>query len=388
MITQFRVQNYKALRDVTLDLTPLHVLIGPNDSGKTSILEAIGALCRSASHGIVDAFEGPWEGQSLVWRQGEQGPFIRLAVSLKSGTMNAEYELTCSFEAQGRNVKVSRETIGRGGTPFALNARRRSTWVHESSSHVPANDDDRLVAFVRESLSGVHYYRWNPKLMALPVAPDATRRFRMEQSGFGLALLLDDILGYDRRSFDRLEDQFRQIFPQVRSIKLISEPAFKAPSDTTRPIPMLQQADGKGLYFEFESSLVSAAQVSDGLLLILAYVTLLHLPEPPRVILIEEPENGIHPKRLQDVLGILRRLVGDGTQSQVLITTHSPYVLDTFRADEVSMCRKGEDGAVTTHRLSHSKTVREQLDVFTLGEIWTAEGDEKLAAGTTSGASQ
>jgi AAA15 family ATPase/GTPase len=40
MITRFRVRNYKALRDVTLDLTPIHVLIGPNDSGKTSILEA------------------------------------------------------------------------------------------------------------------------------------------------------------------------------------------------------------------------------------------------------------------------------------------------------------------------------------------------------------
>ena len=46
MITRFQVQNYKALRDVTLDLTPMHVLIGPNDAGKTSILEAITALCR------------------------------------------------------------------------------------------------------------------------------------------------------------------------------------------------------------------------------------------------------------------------------------------------------------------------------------------------------
>ena len=43
MITRFRVQNYKALRDVTLDLTPMHVLIGPNDSGKTSVLEALAA---------------------------------------------------------------------------------------------------------------------------------------------------------------------------------------------------------------------------------------------------------------------------------------------------------------------------------------------------------
>lgn len=41
MITPFRVQNYKALRDVTLNLTPIHLLIGPNDSVKTSLLEAM-----------------------------------------------------------------------------------------------------------------------------------------------------------------------------------------------------------------------------------------------------------------------------------------------------------------------------------------------------------
>ncbi len=50
MITRFQVQNYKALRDVILDLTPMHVLIGPNDAGKTSILEAITALCRSVDY--------------------------------------------------------------------------------------------------------------------------------------------------------------------------------------------------------------------------------------------------------------------------------------------------------------------------------------------------
>lgn len=57
MMTRFRVQNYKALRDVTLDLTPIHVLIGPNDSGKTSLLESIFVCCRSFERPISDACE-------------------------------------------------------------------------------------------------------------------------------------------------------------------------------------------------------------------------------------------------------------------------------------------------------------------------------------------
>ena len=71
MIKQFRVQNYKALRDVTLKLTPIHVLIGPNDSGKTSLLEAVAALCLSVDHPLADSFLGQWEGHSLVTRDGQ-----------------------------------------------------------------------------------------------------------------------------------------------------------------------------------------------------------------------------------------------------------------------------------------------------------------------------
>ena len=66
MITRFHVQNYKALRDVTLDLTPMHVLIGPNDAGKTSILEAITALCRSVDYPLNQAFTGSWQDSDLV----------------------------------------------------------------------------------------------------------------------------------------------------------------------------------------------------------------------------------------------------------------------------------------------------------------------------------
>jgi predicted ATPase len=114
-------------------------------------------------------------------------------------------------------------------------------------------------------------------------------------------------------------------------------------------------------------------------MLVLAYLAILYSPDPPRVLLIEEPENGVHPRRLVDVLRILKELVSEQGKTQVLLTTHSPYVVDLFKPEEVTLCLKERDGAVTTHRLSESKSVREQIDIFHLGEIWTAEGDEALA---------
>jgi len=116
------------------------------------------------------------------------------------------------------------------------------------------------------------------------------------------------------------------------------------------------------------------------MLLVLAYLCLLYLPEPPRVILVEEPENGVHPARLKEVLGILQELVKGQSHTQVIMTTHSPYVLDMFKPEEVTLCTKQTDGSIAVRQLSNSKKVLDQLDVFTLGEIWTAEGDEALAA--------
>ena len=245
-----------------------------------------------------------------------------------------------------------------------------------------AEDDRRKYAnMVSTALGRLHSHRWIPSFLALPTAADSKRRFRMEPSGFGLVLCLDDITGFDVHRFLAVQERFKSLFPSVESIKLLPEPAYLAPSDDPLQVPMLGRADGKGLYFKFvgDGQPVPASQVSDGLLLVLAYLAILYLPEPPRVLLIEEPENGIHPKRLQDVLTILRDLVKEQSHTQVILTTHSPYVVDLFEPNEVTLCRKEDDGSISTHRLSDSKTVREQLDVFTLGEIWTAEGDDALA---------
>lgn len=386
MIKHFRVQNYKALRDVRLDLTPIHVLIGPNDSGKTSILEAIAALCRSVDLDLSQSFTGSWDDRSLVWQRDPQ-LLVSLGVVVSNGQPAFDYSWSCRFAPTGRQATIVHEQLG--SLSDFDNLRKAygegaETMLHRlvQGHQVVVSDDIRRGAHLaHDALTGIHYYRWHPRFLALPVAPDSSRRFRMEPSGFGLALCLDDILGYDRDLFIQLENRFKRVFPNIKSIKLLPEQAYLTPALDPTQIPQFKRAAGKGVHFQFVGSdkLVPAAQASDGMLLILAYLTILSLPQPPRVILVEEPENGIHPKRLEEITHILRDLVGEQGRSQVVLTTHSPYLVDLFGPEEVSLCRKGDDGAVTVQRLSNSRTVREQLDVFTLGEIWTAEGDDKLA---------
>lgn len=387
MITRLRVKNFKALRDVEVQLTPIHVLIGPNDSGKTSILDALAALCRSVDHNLTDAFLGSWKGTELVW-QGNFNLSVAIEVDFNDGAAVTGYAIDVMFaERTRREAVVEEETIRKGKKSLrsdvlgTLGPKIGSTRVRESESpgwKSPHKDELRAV---RSLLDGVHYYRWDPRLLALPVAPDKDRSFRMEQNGFGLALCLDDILGYKRERFAELERRFTGIFPQITAIRLSPEMGYRAPVDNPVRVTMLEQSAGKGLYFELRTGgqPVPASQISDGMLLVLAYLAVLYLPQPPRVLLVEEPENGIHPKRLCDVLGVLRELIQEQSHTQVVLTTHSPYALDLFSPEEVTLCTMEGNGEVRTTRLSESPTVMNQTDVFTLGEIWTAEGDDAIA---------
>ena len=392
MITRFHVQNYKALRDVTLDLTPVHVLIGPNDSGKTSLLQALAALCRSVEHPIASAFLGSWQGRELV-SYGASDP-ISLSVQFDDSELRTlDYGFECAFANKGRDPHIRKEYVMwqrsrnidfplfGGGTRTVVDVSVNTAVQMQLLVAQDKLEDAACAAKeVHSSLSNYAFHRWEPRFLSLPVAPDSQRKFRMDHNGFGLALCLDDILGFDRNRFGRLEDRFREIFPQVRAIRLMPEPAYRSPVNDPSQITVLQKADGKGIHFEFEgqSTLVPASQVSDGLLIVLAYLALLYLPEPPRVLLIEEPENGIHPGRLKEIIRILKQLVSEQSHTQVLMTTHSPYVLHEFQPEEVTICVREQNGEVKTRRLSDSKAVQEQMDFFSLGEIWTMEGDEAL----------
>ena len=380
MIKKLKVKNFKALRDIEVELTPIHVLIGPNDSGKTTILDVIAALSRSVDHYLAHAFLGTWKGKELVWN-GQPDLPVKIEVDFDDDAI-ACYGISVQFGMSGRKASIMKEFVTKGENHIELENLPERTFVKRQLddpgwSHPNTNE----LKAVRKLLAGVHYYYWNPRFLALPVAPDSERLFRMEPNGFGLALCLDEILSFDRDRFVQLETRFTDVFPDIKSIKLIQENAYRAPVDDPERVTMLNRADGKGLYFQLKGSdqLVPASQASDGTLLVLAYLSILYLPKPPRLLLVEEPENGIHPKRLPDILGILRDLVHEQSHTQVVLTTHSPYAVDLFKPEEVTLCTKLDTGEIKTTRMSDSPEVVRQLRVFTLGEIWTSEGDEKIA---------
>ena len=108
---------------------------------------------------------------------------------------------------------------------------------------------------------------------------------------------------------------------------------------------------------------------------VIGLLALKNLPDRPTQILIEEPDRGIYPHLLKKVSDVLKKIVSDG-DSQVILTTHSPYMLDYFEPNQVLfMSKDNKTGEVTGKRLSDDPTIKEALKHFLLGEVWTMKMD-------------
>ena len=187
-------------------------------------------------------------------------------------------------------------------------------------------------------------------------------------SGKGLPLLLNTIYGQDREAFLALEDTFCEAFPEYKRV-------------LTWPSAAKEGKVGLSLFFKTSGGRdLPAPVVSDGALRFLAYLALRFVSTPPKSLLVEEPENGVHLQRLKDIVAELRNLqTQKGTQ--IILTTHSPYFLDLVEPEEVFVFSKDEEGAAHAKRLSEFGEVEKLKEHFRTGEIWTEFDEHDIVFG-------
>jgi predicted ATPase len=218
--------------------------------------------------------------------------------------------------------------------------------------------------------------------MAIPSELSPKRKFRLDPDGFGLPGLLDDILGYDIEHFAKIRNEFCLFFPQFRGVRVETEQGMSREFRETGRHGA-REVVGKGVHFETQGGRsIRAQQASDGAILFLGFLALANLPHPPRLLLIEEPETGIYPERLGQVIELLRKMTEEAGEKapQIVFSTHSPYMLSFFQPEEVTFMSRGDDGAVRARPLRDAPHIQERLDGFYLGELWYNLSEEELFA--------
>jgi len=117
-----------------------------------------------------------------------------------------------------------------------------------------------------------------------------------------------------------------------------------------------------------------AQQMSDGTLKVFAYLLMLEDPEPPPFICIEEPENGLYHRLLEDLAREFRRHATGKKGPQMFVTTHQPYFVDALTPKEVWILDKGEDGFSTVRRASDIPLVQNLTkEGIPLGGLWYSD---------------
>jgi len=386
-MTRFGVKNYKCLSDIDIPLTPIHVIIGQNDAGKTSLLQAMLALYRTATHRISQTFPGKWAGADLLYMHDS----------------TSSIELSGRFQIRGSENRPQREI--EYGVSIDFFSDREPTWeaewASEGDERIDFKKENPYFTRVHPTMAGLiieggawlnqmkncmlsaHLYQLDPKTMAMPATIEPIRRFRMDSDGFGLATLLDDLLGYAPERFIELRQRFCEYFPQFRSVRLEAENAIKRHYDD-RGGYSTDTAAGKGIFFETRTGKsIRAQQASDGAILFLGFLALTSLPVPPKLILIEEPEKGVYPKRLEEIVKLLRNVVSEtpeASRPQIILSTHSPYLVSFFEPEEVTLMSRDAGNGVVAHPMRDIPHIKERLGggEFFLGELWYNLSEEEL----------
>ena len=422
-IEGFRIKNFRALKDVSLGrlwnvqktepITPMTAVIGKNGVGKSTLFDAFGFLADCLKNGVEEACDARGRGGfEKILSQGQSGS-IEFEVYYKENG-NARpitYELSIDIDSSKRPY-VRKERLRqrrkgqKHGWPFSflvLNSGKGIAWKGEQDGRQidETNDDFDLLGLIETIKSGksqeesrktevveLEDYRklgiatlgslkQHPRISAFRrfiegwylsyFTPDAARSLPLAGPQKHLNIHGDNLGNVvqfmEREHPKRFQSILKRIAEKIPGVEKID-------TEKTNDGRLLLRFNDKGFQDPFYSQ-----QMSDGTLKVFAYLLLLEDPIPPPFLCIEEPENGLYHKLLESLATEFREhSTGRKGGSQVFITTHQPYFVDSLESKEVWVLEKADDGFSTIRRASDDEIVKNmEAEGLPLGGLWYSD---------------
>lgn len=351
MLKTVHFAGIKSLLEVTLPLEQFTVIVGPNGCGKSTLLDQIAQLC---------AF-------SRSNRQA--GPLGAAGVCLQNKNVDM-------YNTANANVEKVWEGVSVTDASYCLKMEKpdsKKDYYGRVNISINNGNERRTLDFSNVNTHSIPYenmieksFNWRAQRLAMVpstiAVPSEVTLSELRPDGYGLPTLLKDLAADDTQVYLSLQEDLRKVVPHFRELK------FSKGSRNNIPTHVLELVMRQGR--------VPVEQVSDGTLLALGFLTAIHHPSLPKILLMDDIDHGLHLSAQLELLKAIRAVLSLRPEVQIICTTHSPYFLHDVKVEEVRVMALDAEGHTVIKPLAEHPQIDEWRTAMTAGELWANLGEE------------
>lgn len=390
-LNSIHINHFKSLSDISLEnLSPLTLLIGANGVGKSNLIDALRFLRDMVAEGLDHAVSKR-SGIITIRQHSPKKPYdvsikITFTEDLDDGkSWEGYYEITIS-SLSGGNYQIKRESakwfeqeyeyddandrtidLGISERKFTrdtegvltINSRKSKTQLPIDQPALGSRAMfGKVAAPIADFVSRFRFTSIFPNTLREPSRPDTDRL--LKESGENWASIIKALkkTSAGKHSLERVREMMQVVMPTLQDVSVRTAGAYLVPQFRVKDSDSTSAHD------------FDPVQISDGTLRIFGILLALYQNPPPPFIALEEPEQTVHPAILSMLSEAFREV---SERTQLLITSHSPYLVDFFSAEEIRIVsmQKGKTH-ISPIKSSQVESVKENL--ISLQELMMAEG--------------
>lgn len=365
-LKSIRITGFRSFRDVVVELGDINVLIGANGSGKSNFIGFFRMLNSILSERL-QLYVGRGGGGSSILHYGpKHTQLVQAHFEIASDWGSTEYNFALTFASPDNFVFADEHVLSHSSADSTSDALNLGTGHLETKLWSMTKWPDPFATSSMERsnlpvLRGIQVYHFHDtsQTASIRLLQDVAQNRELLKDGGNLAAFLYMLQQTRPKHFDRILRTIQLVIPYLH--KLILEP------ERLNPQKILLRWSDKSSDYEF-----GPHQLSDGSLRAIAMITALLQPEEllPSVIIMDEPELGLHPSAIEIVASLVRQV---SSKRQVIVATQSPGLISHFSPDEVIVVERNDDkhgfGESQCKRLS-SDSLAAWLEDYNLGELY------------------
>ena len=352
MLNKISIENYKSIEKVEIDIKDINILIGSNGAGKSNFISFF-KLLNSIVKQKLQSYVAEESGANNVFHHGlKNSEFIKGEFDFNSAKHHNIYSFTLNANKDGgvyfdEEIPFYKHDIYTGN--YSDNIASGNFETNLFKNHRKA--DEYLINRLQEFR--LYHFHDTGKTALVKQSFNIQDNEFLYEDARNLASFLFRLSIKEPRVLEKIEKTIKLIAPYFD--KFILKPDVK----NEESIKLSWQEKDSDMLF-------NASHLSDGTLRMICLITLFLQPNPPKIILLDEPELGLHPFALTVLSDLIKGISAKGTQ--VIISTQSVPLIENFTINDIIIVEK--EGKKSIFKRPDMEFLKEWIDEYTLGELW------------------